>query len=104
MSTTWSKQPLESLAFRSYAAAVVEVLDPSGDLFGARIIAQGSGGDAPQAALSKRLMQVRLQALPSAPLKESLLVCILLPCRQTHASHTIRQSLVGVGRSCVCLN
>ena len=44
---------------------MVEVLDPSGDLFGARIIAQGSGGDAPQAALSKRLMQVRLQLTAS---------------------------------------
>ncbi|KAL0055154.1 hypothetical protein WJX82_007861 [Trebouxia sp. C0006] len=42
---------------RSYAAAIVEVLDPSGRLFGHRIISQGAAGDGVQQDLTKRLMQ-----------------------------------------------
>lgn len=44
---------------RSYAAAIAEVLDPSGRLFGHRIIAQGAAGDGVQQDLTKRLMQVQ---------------------------------------------
>ena len=43
---------------RSYATAIVEVLDPSGRLFGHRIISQGAAGDGVQQDLTKRLMQV----------------------------------------------
>lgn len=43
---------------RSYAAAIVELLDPSGRLFGQRIISQGAAGDGVQQDLTKRLMQV----------------------------------------------
>lgn len=42
---------------RSYATAIVEVLDPSGRLFGHRIISQGAAGDGVQQDLTKRLMQ-----------------------------------------------
>ncbi|KAK9837308.1 hypothetical protein WJX81_005341 [Elliptochloris bilobata] len=44
---------------RTYAHAVCELLDPTGELFGERIIAAGSGaaGDGGGANLSKRLMQ-----------------------------------------------
>ena len=46
------------LLIRSYAAAIVELLDPSGRLFGQRIISQGAAGDGVQQDLTKRLMQV----------------------------------------------
>ncbi len=36
----------------------MEVLDPSGRLFGHRIISQGAAGDGVQQDLTKRLMQV----------------------------------------------
>ena len=52
---------------RSYAAAIAEVLDPSGRLFGHRIIAQGAAGDGVQQDLTKRLMQVQ-QLLVDSPL------------------------------------
>ena len=42
---------------RSYAAAICELLDPSGCLFGQRIISQGAA-DGMQQDLTKRLMQV----------------------------------------------
>ncbi|KAA6427633.1 MAG: RNA polymerase II C-terminal domain phosphatase-like 3-like, partial [Trebouxia sp. A1-2] len=42
---------------RSYATAIVEVLDPSGRLFGHRIISQGAAGEGVQQDLTKRLMQ-----------------------------------------------
>ncbi|KAL0023785.1 hypothetical protein WJX77_004859 [Trebouxia sp. C0004] len=42
---------------RSYATAIVEVLDPGGRLFGHRIISQGAAGDGVQQDLTKRLMQ-----------------------------------------------
>ena len=43
---------------RSYATAICELLDPSGRLFGQRIISQGAAGDGVQQDLTKRLMQV----------------------------------------------
>lgn len=47
-----------SASCRSYATAIVELLDPSGRLFGQRIISQGAAGDGVQQDLTKRLMQV----------------------------------------------
>lgn len=45
---------------RPYAAAIGELLDPSGDLFGGRIIASsGTTEDGEPADQAKRLMQVR---------------------------------------------
>lgn len=49
------------MLIRSYAAAIVELLDPSGRLFGQRIISQGAAGDGVQQDLTKRLMQVPSQ-------------------------------------------
>lgn len=58
-----------SASCRSYAAAIVELLDPSGRLFGQRIIAQGAAGDGIQQDLTKRLMQVQPPVQPlHAPL------------------------------------
>lgn len=51
---------IDCMLNRSYAAAIVELLDPSGRLFGQRIISQGAAGDGVQQDLTKRLMQVAL--------------------------------------------
>ena len=59
---------------RSYANAIVDLLDPDHQLFGQRIISQGAAGDGAQQDLTKRLMQV----LCCAELCCAVLCCAVL--------------------------
>ena len=56
------------LVCRSYANAIVDILDPDHQLFGQRIISQGAAGDGAQQDLTKRLMQVCCALLQHAEL------------------------------------
>lgn len=56
---------------RSYANAIVDLLDADHQLFGQRIISQGAAGDGAQQDLSKHLMQVLCCA--------AVLLCCALP-------------------------
>ena len=69
------------LMCRSYANAIVDLLDLDHQLFGQRIISQGAAGDGAQQDLTKRLMQVLCYAVLScAVLCCTVLCCAVLCC------------------------
>jgi hypothetical protein len=74
--SAWRKLGCRGVAGnKSYAAAVTKLLDPSGELFGQRVIAQGADRvEEMQADQAKSFMQVRMPSCmgahaPSLPLR-----------------------------------